>query len=957
MRAWIATALGIFLIGCSSTVTIAPPRVAQGGRALSIAVTSNNDKRMTVATETGGLFRTFNGGTSWQHLGGLPNYKTIDVAYASLAPDIIIATAQSQYRTINDGGIWRSTDGGATWSQPQGWAPPGPNCPARPSAYGISHMPLSRTFYVGTDCGLAVSNDNGATWTNVILDPQPPNQDALQNRVHSVLVINRTSGVAVGDRGLFHLADNGVWTRALSDPDQGLTPPTHGFASPWWNGSASIFFHASVGQKLFLSTDGGANWSQVDAPSINTREAFVRVARSLSGDDGEFDVYYGDGAKLHRQTFSFDGVTGSGSWTNLKSDHSDPNDIAFDLERREPILLATDGGVHRTTDHGANWKLTGGNYGGFVALQISEITGQSVDGPSPHLQLYYGTQDNDIKGSKDGGQLWTGSVCCEGRFIRTSPASINGEATRVTMSACGACSNVVADANLANARGWPNAPDGSASSPADAPFQIVEDAYLQNVVVPGTPPSNDFFLTLSAGSAWTKSFSLPLTPKGATVFAGSLANPAVYQGVQRPGALTNGGTRFGLMRISNLAGQATVRDADTGLGGVGSLRVPIARYVVFGADPREPDHLIAPDVESKEMKFSTDGGASWHPLPQLTQAVTDYGKYLFTVGELSLASVIAWDPYDSCHILVGTMQNGIIRSTDGGSSWARIKGSTSATFVSSFFFPPTGNVWVSTNGRGLWTLRLGRNGASDPQRCRFPTPPAGPVVQPPIVITAADNSTHEFRGLDDPTICARCSIVVVRNGSVTDYEVKGGNLGEFAISGGTVAQIDRAGREMPLAIPNVYRAGSGKLESRLKGLRMQPTERIRALIVEDARLVAVVASAEELAFAPTRTPMVFVHNAAKTGAPSAVQSGGSVRVAGTNFVPGFGVRILFDGTPVADHVAVGDDGSFAIEVPVTHAPGELTVTVEQRDGQRLTVEKATIDVVADQDEEGESRAL
>ena len=110
--------------GCNPTpVTINPPRVQQGGRALSIAVASNNDKRMVVATETGGLFRTFDGGASWQHLDGLPNFKTIDVAIASLNPNIIIATTQPQYRAVNDGGIWRSIDGGATWSQPSDWAP------------------------------------------------------------------------------------------------------------------------------------------------------------------------------------------------------------------------------------------------------------------------------------------------------------------------------------------------------------------------------------------------------------------------------------------------------------------------------------------------------------------------------------------------------------------------------------------------------------------------------------------------------------------------------------------------------------------------------------------------------------------------------------------------------------------------------------------------------------------
>lgn len=952
MRAWIAALFVCVAAGCSSPITITPPRVAQGGRALSIAVASTDAKRMVVATETGGLFRSFDGGGSWQHLDGFPSYEPIDVAIASLAPNTIVATARSRYRALNDGGIWRSTDGGATWTQPQGWATPGPNCPARPSAYGISNMPLSHTFFVGTDCGLAVSTDDGATWTNTVLDPAPVFQNMLQNRVHSVLVINRTSGVAVGDRGLFHLDGRGVWVRASSDPDNGQTPPTHGFAAPFWN-SASIFFHASVGQKLFVSTNGGADWTQVNAPSVNNREAFVRVARPLSGDDGKFDIYYGDGAKLHRQTLSFSSPASVGDWTKLNSDHSDPNDIAFDLDHRVPILLATDGGVHVTTDQGAHWTLTGGNYGGFVALQISEITGQSVTGGSPHLDLYYGTQDNDLKASNDGGQTWSGSICCEGRFIRTAPTDADG-GSRVTLSACGPCSNRAATAHFDSNSGWPNAPSGDASSPADAPFQITGDAYLQNVVSDATPPSNDFFLTLSAGAAWAKSFSLSATPKGATVFAGSLANPVVYQGVQRPGSLPNGGTRFGLMRISNIAGQPVIADADNGIA-LGSLRVPIARYVVFGADPRNPDHLIAPDVESQQMKFSDDGGANWYPLPQLTQAVTGNGQYLFELGELSLASVIAWDPFDACHILVGTTQNGILRSTDGGNTWSRIAGSQHVTFVSSFFFPPTGAIWVSTNGRGLWTLRLNRQSNTDSRRCPFPRPTVTRPPVPPIVIARATGATHAFTGLDDPALCASCTIVVVHDGWITDFDASDDTLRRIAISGGTIAELGRDGRERALAIPNAYQPGEGRFERRIRGFTAGDARRVRAVVLDGTKIVAFVASETGLAIAPARTPAVYLRNAQARGTPSIVQSGDKVRVSGKDFIAGIGVDVSFDGVAAAKNVEVGADGTFSIELPVSHRPGELSVTVEQHDGNRTTVAHAAIDVIA-RDEEGERGA-
>ena len=52
----------------------------------------------------------------------------------------------------------------------------------------LENMPLSRTFYVATDCGLAVSTDNGATFVTTPLDPANP-------KLFSVFVVNRTSGV------------------------------------------------------------------------------------------------------------------------------------------------------------------------------------------------------------------------------------------------------------------------------------------------------------------------------------------------------------------------------------------------------------------------------------------------------------------------------------------------------------------------------------------------------------------------------------------------------------------------------------------------------------------------------------------------------------------------------------------------------------------------------------------
>src|SRR6185436_6525547 len=134
--------------------------------------------------------------------------------------------------------------------------------------------------------------------------------------------------------------------------------------------------------------DSGATWSEMEIPTpqyANGREAFVRVARSVTNDESKFDIYFGDSIDLYRKTVSNSSPATSGSWKTLSLDHSDPSDIAFDTEQRMPILLASDGGVHVTTDKGASWKLAGGGYGGFTALQITEVTGQEVSGSSPHL--------------------------------------------------------------------------------------------------------------------------------------------------------------------------------------------------------------------------------------------------------------------------------------------------------------------------------------------------------------------------------------------------------------------------------------------------------------------------------------------------------------------------------------------------------------------------------------------
>jgi hypothetical protein len=946
-RLAIAIAIALTASGCtSSDVTIAPPRVNQGGRAVAVSVAQSDQKRIVVATESGGLFRTFDGGVSFQHLDGFPTIYAVDVFISSLDPNTIIATARDDFRTTSGGGIWRSTDGGATWTRPGGWPPPQSGTCSRPGAGGISHIPLTRTFHIATDCGLAVSNDNGATFSTTALDPANP-------KLFAVLVTSRTTGVAADNRRLWFM-QGGQWLPALGGPDAGSVFTPHAFASPSW-ADPNIFYHAGRDRVLWVSTTSGGAWRLMPTKAdclltplpkqCGNRETFVRVGRGLDGDDTHLDVYYGDGTDLWRQAVTVVAPAGSNAWFQPDHlDHSDPADLAFTPGFTQPLMLATDGGVHLTKDNGKNWTLTGSNYGGFTALQIGEVTGRQVGGSKPHLDLYYSTQDNDIKASDDGGATWKGSICCEGAFLRADGANPAHVDAPVTGRRCGDCKHFVVPPHVGqqgNPPGFRNAPNGSPASPAGPPFQLIGQTYLQEVPNPDTnPASGDYFLTEDQGASWAPAFSLPSMRIGIAQFAGSLENPVTYVGVQK-------GIAAGLFRASGVTGQVAVRRADSiGVFALGFLRTGQALYTVFGVDPANPDHLLAHDL-FLGMRASGDGGINWYDVPALNTAVTDTGRFrVSSMTQQPFVTSIAWDPTNSCHILIGTMQNGVIRSADGGLTWKRVAGSPVATIVSSFYFPPSGAIWMSTYGRGLWTLGVDRRPPAS-GRCQFPRPPgnAPPLPDTLIVFSRSGAPRRAFGGLRDSIVCPTCSVVLVHEGWLTDV-VADGDVRSVAISAGFIAARSREGGEVPLTIPNTYLVDETAALRRLAGQELTAERKVRGLVLNGTQLVALLVGRDEVPIPPLRAPSIFTRWAVSPN-DSTVESRDSVEVFGYQFLAGTasaGATLLFDADTVARDIPVGPDGRFTVRLAIAHPPGHVTVTAVQRDGKRLTQAQSVIPV-------------
>ena len=160
----------------ASTASAAPPAPAvtefqptiptkYGGRTISLTVNAADVSQVITATESGGLFRSSDRGATWSHVGSFPLHRMSDVRWSPNNPSLVIATTWASNDTLNPGGVWRSTDAGATWSRS---ATPAA-CGADMNGWGIDFEPSSNIVYAGSNCGVLTSIDGGATFTRTAI--------------------------------------------------------------------------------------------------------------------------------------------------------------------------------------------------------------------------------------------------------------------------------------------------------------------------------------------------------------------------------------------------------------------------------------------------------------------------------------------------------------------------------------------------------------------------------------------------------------------------------------------------------------------------------------------------------------------------------------------------------------------------------------------------------------------
>ena len=313
------------------------------------------------------------------------------------------------------GGVWKTTDAGATWT---------PIFDGQPvSSIGAIAVASSdhRVIYVGTGEGALRGNitygngvyksvDGGKSWAHVGLSDTRQIGALIVDPTNPDIVLVAAIGHAFGpnsERGVFRTSDGGkTWKKVLFKDDHtgaidvtfDPTNPSIVYAALWevrrqpWN-----FSSGGPGSGLYRSTDGGVTWSRlsghglpegilgridVSVSAANPRRVFAMIEAKEGG------LYRSDDGGTTWTRVSDDGRIKQRAWYFSKI-YADPKAV--------DTVYALNTGMLRSKDGGKTFGLVSATHGDHHGLWID---------PTDPSRLI-NANDGGASVSLDGGSTWS----------------------------------------------------------------------------------------------------------------------------------------------------------------------------------------------------------------------------------------------------------------------------------------------------------------------------------------------------------------------------------------------------------------------------------------------------------------------------------------------------------------------------------------------------------------------
>jgi hypothetical protein len=346
-----------------------------------------------------GIWKTTDGGSSWTPIGDeLPTLAVASIAIDPTAPErVFIATA--------DLGIFRSDDAGLHWTNLSAPLPVRTNTRDGDRTALLINPANPDVLYLTTDDGVLRSADGGQSWpasldvgaaTNLVMDPQSP--DVLYAGILGRGVYKTTDGGVMG---------NTSWQLQNQSPLPSAVPAVRGpllaISHPATEANETVcaLYPTNTvddpGWELFRTTDG-TTWGSGPVYSCAPGSCLFFIA---AADPANKDRVFIAGPPLFVAEIgvtSFTRVPPAGNDRQPDSPHGDYWELAFDPTNSQNVFAASDGGIFRSTNHGAtgSWSFIGD---GITNAEMYDLA-QAATQPS---LLLAGTQDN-------GNILYTGNL-------------------------------------------------------------------------------------------------------------------------------------------------------------------------------------------------------------------------------------------------------------------------------------------------------------------------------------------------------------------------------------------------------------------------------------------------------------------------------------------------------------------------------------------------------------------
>ncbi len=564
---------------------------------------------------------------------GLPN----DIQLEKLAIDPL---NQDTIYTIGQGGIYKSSNGGNSWTNINNNLPffPQQGESAPMSSVALEDLaidPLNQdTIYTIGQGGTYKSPDGGTNWTNINNDlpffPQQGESAPISSVALEDLAIDPTDS-----DNIYLASNNGQVFKSNNQGDNWVEITNNLPISQRRQGNMNIAV-AKVGnpqpiyignwQGIYKSIDDGQTWTQIDKAPLSDNPYIYDLVL-----DNQDNIYVSSSAGLYKS------ADGGGSWNTLSSQQYLDN-LTF-APSNNSILYASKGSkVYQSIDGGINWTSKSNG----LPASINNIFSLAID-PTGTKTVYacvesYSKDEVPVRAvykTVDGGDSWT-------QVITLSPAASGkniaiGTNTHIYLAGIGI------NKSTNNGGNWSLMNNGLPHYVTinDMAIDLKNTGTIYFVNWRGVFKTTDYGVSWETRNANLNIYYSPLYSwyqQFKTIAIDPNSSNTIYlAGCKGCYKSTDGGNNWG--SITN---------------GLSPQYFDLTKIVI---DPKNSNLIYAVTSEWNKIYKTTNGGNNWN---NISLSINDIFTNLFiTPGTSTLYGIGGWN-------------GGIYRSNDQGQSWTKL---------------------------------------------------------------------------------------------------------------------------------------------------------------------------------------------------------------------------------------------------------------------------------------------